>query len=418
MHKFTLLQEALPDIQKCVLCGGCHAGCPTYDQSRHEKDSARGHVVLAKAMLDGDIELDASLAESFDHCLTCMNCVDACPAGADPVKVITAARAEIYETSFDSAPAKFIFRKVLTDRSAMAICSRLARFALKVFSYLPPSRFLPFTRNGVKRLTPPIAVKTLRDEYPEVLSPKGKPIMRVAYFTGCMADRAYKDTARAVMEVLISAGVEIVLPKGEVCCGAPAYFGGDREAAVKAAEVNLHAFNPYTVDYVVTSCATCGSVLKEKYPELLGGTLLSRELSSKVIDFQQFLVEKLWDRLEFKEVTGDPLKVTYHDPCHLSRGMKVKDAPRDILRKLPGVEFVEMAKPCRCCGGAGGFSIKYYDDAMEIGKQKAESIKDSGASLVATACPACRMQIGDLLNRYNGGGEVTHTAIIVSKLLR
>ena len=422
MRNFELLKGLEREIEKCVLCGGCAAGCPTYDLSRHEKDSARGRVMLAKALLEGKIEPDANLMEKFDHCLSCMNCVDACPAGAEPVKVIIAARADIYNAMPQNPLAELIFRRLLPDRAAFTPFIRMARIGQWFLKFLPASRYLPFVRGGVKRTIPQIAPKTLRDIYPEILSPKGsplrgKPFMRVAYFTGCVADRAYQDTARAVMEVLLSAGVEIVLPKGEVCCGAPAYFAGDRDGAVAAAELNLHAFNPYTVDYIVTSCATCGSVLKDIYPELLGGTMLSQKLSEKVIDFQQLVVDKLWDRLEFKEVNGTPLKITYHDPCHLSRGLKVKDAPREILNRLPGVKFVEMEKPCRCCGGAGGFCLKYYDDALEIGRQKAESVANSGASVVATACPSCRMHIGDLLNRYNGSGDVVHTAAILARSL-
>ena len=418
MRDFETLRALEREIEKCVLCGGCTAGCPTYDLSRHEKDSARGRVMLAKALLEGEIEPDANLMEKFDHCLSCMNCVDACPAGAEPVKVIVAARAEIYKAMPKSSLAELIFRKLLPDRKALDSFARFVRIGQWFMNLLPPSRFLPFVRGGVKRKVPEIAPKTLRELYPEVLTPQGEPFMRVAYFSGCMADRAYQDTARSVMEVLISAGVEIVLPKGEVCCGAPAYFAGDRDGAAAAAEANLVAFNPYTVDYIVTSCATCGSVLKDIYPELLGNTMLSQKLSDKVIDFQQLVSEKLWERLKFKEANGAPLKVTYHDPCHLSRGLRVKDAPREILTRLPGVEFVEMEKPCRCCGGAGSFCLNYYDDAMEIGRQKAESVMDSGASLVATACPSCRMQIGDLLNRFNGSGEVVHTAAIIRDRLR
>ncbi|MFQ5431848.1 MAG: (Fe-S)-binding protein [Nitrospinota bacterium] len=421
MQNYELLKGLEREIEKCVLCGGCSAGCPTYDLSRHEKDSARGRVMLAKALLAGEIEPDANLMEKFDHCLSCMNCVDTCPAGAEPVKVITAARGEIYKAMPKNSLSELIFRRLLPDRKALSSFVSLVRVGQWFLKYLPPSRYLPFVRGGKKRKIPQIAPKTLRDIYPEILPPKGKysqgePFMRVAYFTGCMADRAFHDTARAVMEVLISAGVEIVLPKGEVCCGAPAYFAGDRDSAAAAAEVNLHAFNPYTVDYIVTSCATCGSVLKDIYPELLSHRLLAQKLSEKVIDFQQLVSEKLWDRLKFKEANGNPLKVTYHDPCHLSRGLRVKDAPRDILSKLPGVEFVEMEKPCRCCGGAGSFCLKYYDDALEIGRQKAESVMGSGADVVATACPSCRMQIGDLLNRYNGGG-VVHTAAIIARSL-
>ncbi|MEE8483487.1 MAG: (Fe-S)-binding protein, partial [Nitrospinota bacterium] len=368
---------------------------------------------------------NGNLISKFDHCLTCMNCVANCPAGANPVKVITAARAELFARSEDTDMAKTAFR-MLAEKSSFGIFSGLMAVATKVFSVLPAADILPFVRGGVKRVLPKFSFSSLRDGYPKVIRPKGgkKPVMRVGYFTGCMADRVYHDTGHAVIEVLRAAGAEVVISKDEVCCGAPSFFAGDRESATNAALKNMEAFDARELDYIVTSCATCGSVLKEIYPDLLQGRGRARRFSSKIIDFQELIADSLLDELEFIEPEGS-LKVTYHDPCHLLRGMNVKEAPREILKKLPGVEFVEMDGACKCCGGSGLFSLKYYDDALEIGRRKAQNIAASGADVVVTACPSCRMQLSDVINRYNGEAgqttevtDVTHTAALIKSLLK
>ncbi len=425
MDEFPHLKQTEELIKKCVLCGGCHGGCPTYDLSRYESDSARGKVILAESVLKGDLPPNGNLLSKFDHCLTCMNCVVNCPAGANPVKVITAARAELFARSDDTDMAKTVFR-MLIEKGSLSFFGKLMAVATKVFSVLPAIDSLPFVRRGAKRVLPKFSFNSLRNGYPQVIRAKGgkKPVMRVGYFMGCMADRVFQDTGGAVIDVLNAAGADVVISKGEVCCGAPAFFAGDRESATNAALKNMEAFDARELDYIVTSCATCGSVLKEIYPDLLQGRGRVRRFSSKIIDFQELIADHLFDELEFIEPEGS-LKVTYHDPCHLLRGMNVKQAPREILKKLPGVEYVEMDEACKCCGGSGLFSLKYYDDALEIGRRKAQNIAASGAEVVATACPSCRMQLSDVINRYNGEAgqtagvtDVTHTAALIKSLLK
>ena len=417
MDRFRKLEELKPHIDKCVLCAGCHAGCPTYNQSRMEHDSARGKVLLAGALLKGEIEPDKKLMEKFEHCLTCMNCREVCPAGAEPVKVINAARSEIFTRTNSNNTARFIFKKILPDKKLLSLFAKGMALGTRLFKLMPSISALPFVKDGKKRIFPNFSFGKLKKSFPEIISPlQGKPVLRVAYFTGCMAETTYHDTGRAVIELLQSAGVEVHLFRDEVCCSAPAYFAGDHETSGKMADANIELFTSREIDYIVTSCATCGSVLKEIYPEIASHSKKA-EFSEKIIDYQKLIIEKLPGKIPFKK-DGPPIRVTYHDPCHLNRGMNVKNEPRELLKKLPGVEFVEMDNAGSCCGGAGSFALKFYGDSIDIGRNKGESIKRSGAEMVITACPSCRMQLKDLTSRYAPGVEVTDTAVLLRKLLK
>ncbi|HBA27712.1 MAG TPA: hypothetical protein DCY98_10055 [Nitrospinae bacterium] len=243
------------------------------------------------------------------------------------------------------------------------------------------------------------------------------PIMRVAFYTGCMTDLVYQDAGRAVISVLKKLNIEIVLPQGQVCCGAPAYYMGDRKSALELAKRNIEVFKGLNVDAIVNCCATCGTMLKEVYPLLLDKD--AKEVSDKTVDIQKFIA----DRLEvFKLRTSYSAlhtlkRVTYHDPCHLKRGQGVVSAPREILKSIPGIEYIEMKDADRCCGGSGTFNLKYYDFSMAIGKYKAEKIRESGADIVATDCPSCQMQLTDILNRYGVKAKVVHTVQLLADSL-
>ncbi len=411
------LKELEPLINKCVLCGGCHPDCPTYTLSRYEHDAARGKVLLAQALLKGELPPSPELAQKFDHCLTCMACTQACPAGADPAKVIVAARNEVRKGIGGGFIRNFIFAKILPNRLAMPFLAAAMKIGSRLFSILP---WLPgmgkFTVGGDKKILPEFFTTSLKSEYPQVVPAAGKRLMRVAYFTGCMADWVFQKSGRGVIGILSSAGADVLLVKDEVCCGAPAYFSGDMVNAGLMAEKNLKAFMAMEVDYIVTSCATCGSVLKEIYPELLGGAD-AQKFSAKIIDFQKLLVDRLMPKIPAPTGAEPKIKVTYHDPCHLSRGMKVVAEPHRLLQKLPGVEYVEMADANACCGGAGTFSASFYADSLEIGKRKAQNIMASGAQIVVTECPSCQMQLMDLMARYAPGVKVLHTAELLAKVL-
>ncbi len=411
------LNKLKPLIDKCVLCGGCHPDCPTYQLTRYERDSARGKVLLADALLKGDLRPTPELASVFGHCLSCMACTQACPAGADPAKVIVAARGDIFKKTGGLAE-KFVFRKVLTNSRLMPFLSAFLRMGAALSKIFPRLPWLSeFSRDGRQKVFPDFSTARLKGRFPAKIPAKGKRIMSVAYFTGCMADWVFQTDGASVINILSSAGADVTLVGEEVCCGAPAYFAGDFQAAKMSAEKNVRAFAAGGFDFIVTSCATCGSVLREVYPELMP-TAESAEFASKITDFQKLYVERLSANIVVQKKSGSKLRVTYHDPCHLSRGMKVTKEPREILKSLPGVEFVEMKEPDSCCGGAGMFNAKYYSDSLEIGRRKGKNIAESGAQVVVTECPSCQMQLMDITARYSPGVAVVHMAELLSRFVR
>ena len=411
----TKLEELRPLLDKCVLCGGCHPDCPTYTQSRYEHDSARGKVLLADALLKGELKPSAGLAKTFGHCLSCMACTQACPAMADPAKVIVAARGFLFENGESGFLEKFVYRKLLASRRGTGFLSAFMKLAAFLSRRLP--WFSGFLRDGKTKPFPDFSLKSLKSQYQAVIPAVGAPALHVAYFVGCMADWAFQSNGKAVIGALTAAGVEVTLVEDEVCCGAPAYFGGDQIAAIEAAKKNVRAFMAGDFDHIVTSCATCGSMLKEVYPELLGGEETAR-FAAKIVDFQKLYADRFLENSRLFKKPGGNIKVTYHDPSHLSRGMKVTKEPRAILKSLPGVEFVEMREADACCGGAGTFNAMNYGDSLEIGARKAKNIADGGAQIVVTECPSCQMQLMDLTARHCPGVVVLHTAEFLSRFDR
>jgi glycolate oxidase iron-sulfur subunit len=182
------------------------------------------------------------------------------------------------------------------------------------------------------------------------------------------------------------------------------FTSGDRQTGRELALKNIKVFESYKLDAVVSDCASCGNALKNDYEKILGFRKTS--LGARVYDISEFLAK--FGKFKFDDCEQDPIRVTYHDPCHLSRGQQVKDAPRKVLEKLPYVDFVEMEEADRCCGGGGMFSFTHYDIAKEVGRRKASYIAATGADVVATSCPSCMMQLEDMLRRNGLPQKVMH----------
>jgi glycolate oxidase iron-sulfur subunit len=269
---------------------------------------------------------------------------------------------------------------------------------------------LPFARNGAKKSVPGFGKRNLKNEVPEIVRVKN-PKMRVVFFSGCMTDYVYQDAGHNIIDLLKSNNIETIIPKNISCCGAPAYYMGDQKTALKLAQKNFSLLSKLNPDYIITNCATCGNALKSLYKSLLHLKGHDLNFTDKVMDFHKFYTTHIGIPPGKKNFSSKKnIKITYHDPCHLKRGQKVYSEPRELLKSLPGVEFVEMDSPDACCGGAGGFNIKHYDLSLDIGKRKAESIKRTGADIVATGCPSCQMQLKDILNRADYNRPVCHVA--------
>ena len=223
------------------------------------------------------------------------------------------------------------------------------------------------------------------------------PRDRVGYFTGCLADFRLQSVGRATVEVLAKNGVETVIPKDQVCCGSPLIRTGQVNLVKKnLVEKNIQVFEELGVTTVVSSCPGCTLTWRTNLPEY------SREILGRDLNFEVLHTPEYLDRIGLitEGITPLNLKVTYHDSCHVTRGLKIpKRQPRELITQIPGVEFVEMKNSDRCCGAGGGVRAGRRDLSFLIGNRKVPSVEETEADYVAIACPFCEIQFIDLVQR-------------------
>lgn len=253
---------------------------------------------------------------------------------------------------------------------------------------------------------PAIASTPLRDCTDELMKQNPKnPKMRVAFFSGCNIDFVFPNTGKSVFKVLQNLGVEVIYPQKQNCCGKPIIGSGDLETARKIAKENIQALEETNADYIVAACPTCTETLEKTYVELFKDDsqwlARSKVLSKKIREFSQFVFSmyKEMNKLDDTVNNEGKIKITYHDSCHMKRGLNIYKEPRVLLKNTKKYNFVEMQGCDQCCGMAGAFGMKYKDISLRLLSRKLENIKDSQADIVAVACPACMMQIGGGLDK-------------------
>lgn len=391
---------------KCRSCGTCRSVCPIFAEIGREDSAARGKVALIRAVLDGELGLTEIFDERMQLCLNCKACVDACPNDVRVDDLILSARSGLVEAGKLPFIKRFVFRRLLRRGRLLPPVGKTAsffqRFVLRGLPKGSPFRLLlPAVGIDRDRVFPQFARATFLETIPEVVAaPNGTA--RVAYFVGCAANLIYPESARAAVEVLNRAGVDVVVPKSQGCCGTPVFNAGDFVTAREMAARNIEALRGSGAEAVVTACASCGLTLKREYAELLG---FEDGVGMPVYDLTEYLALRGGETLTSDEPvkssgSSEPsgrVRVTYHDPCHLVRGQGVYEEPRQILRSLPWVEFVEMRDADRCCGGGGSFSLSHYDLSKAVARRKVEAIRDAGVDIVTTECQACVMQLSDML---------------------
>ncbi len=391
---------------KCRSCGSCRAVCPIFAEIGREDAAARGKVALIRAVLDGELGLTEIFDERVQLCLNCKACVDACPNDVRVDDLILSARSGLVEAGRLPFIKRFVFRRLLRRGRLLPPVGKTAsffqRFVLRGLPKGSPFRLLlPVVGIDRDRVFPQFARTTFLETIPEVV-PAPSGTARVAYFVGCAANLIYPESARAAVEMLNRAGVDVVVPKSQGCCGTPVFNAGDFVTAREMAARNIEALRGSGAEAVVTACASCGLTLKREYAELLG---FEDGVGMPVYDLTEYLALRGGEVLTSDgpaEASGSSepsgrVRVTYHDPCHLVRGQGVYEEPRQILRSIPWVEFVEMRDADRCCGGGGSFSLSHYDLSKAVARRKVEAIRDAGVDIVTTECQACVMQLSDML---------------------
>lgn len=416
--RYKQIKRFESDLSQCMKCGFCTFWCPVYQEERVEPSVARGKNLMIRGLLAGDLEYTKEFADRLNQCTLCMTCTTTCPAKANIPNVIVAARADTVKARGLKFPYNIIYRWLLPRRTLFGNVVRFASWFQGVF--LPKTegtiRHLPLFLSalGRGRNIPQIAPRFLRQMVPVANKPPSgvKTRMRVGYFAGCMTDFVFPELGKHIIDFLARNGVEVVMPREQGCCGAPVFLGaGDFDTGRKMADANVRAFEG--LDYVVTDCATCASALKS-YAKFLADTPQRKkayaDFGGRVKEISQFLVDVL--KLPPSAYKPSPeakgRKVTWHDPCHLSRHLGISSQPRQIIKSIPTVKFVEMANADRCCGMAGTFSLYYYELSKKIADKKAQAIKASGADIVASSCPGCEVQLIDSIVRNKLPVKVRH----------
>ena len=404
-----IAKELKEEVYKCIKCGLCLTPCPVYNLLRFEGASPRGRVQLIKKILEGKTELSENFQSLLFTCLLCETCTANCPSGLKTDRLMKAMRSEIQER-LGTDWQKRMLGNLLRDKRRLPFFLFCERTRENLFSFQEGKSGLPADSE-----LPRPGSKTLRQQVPEV-NPVPESKGKVLYFTGCATNYFYPNVGKSVIKVLNRLGMEVILPGGQMCCGLPLMQAGGRKIALKNIRENLKLFNRKDVDAVVVDCAACGAALKKEYALILEemgeDATPANELAGKVMDISQILARSDLGK-SLKPVPG---RVTYHDPCHLGRSQGVKEEPRNLLRRIPGLELVEMAAADACCGGGAALPWEHPDVASGISRNKIQSIRETRATVVASGCPWCRRQIGE--NLGNEPVRVVHPVEILAEALR
>ncbi|MBI3763879.1 MAG: glycolate oxidase subunit GlcF [Chloroflexi bacterium] len=403
-------EEMARAVEKCVHCGFCLPTCPTYVTLGQEMDSPRGRIFLMKSALEGGLTVEDALP-FVDRCLGCMACVTACPSGVQYAELLTPYRARTEKSrprSFTERLARTLARETLPYPGRLRLAATTGRLAA------PFRRFLPASLSAMLSLLPdelPPATKPLPRTYPA----EGQRRARVALLAGCAQQVLAPEINWATLRVLARNGVEVVIPDGQGCCGSLMMHTGDGDGARDLARKNLRAF-PKDVDAIVTNAAGCGSGMKEygllfkRQPEEAEG----RAFAARVRDVSEFLAEL---GIESPPVSA-PIAVAYHDACHLAHAQRVTEAPRQLLRRIPGLTLLEISEGELCCGSAGTYNIEQPALAEAIGRRKAQNILRTDAAMVVTGNIGCIVQIRASLGRLNKPMPVLHTMEVLDRAYR
>ncbi len=462
------------DYARCVHCGLCLNACPTYRLWNLEADSPRGRIrqmvsVEQSAIADPEqkaFPITASFVDHIDKCLDCRACETACPSGVHYGKLVEYARARIeldYRRPFFSRLQRnLVFRHLLPHPKRIAAAARFLRIyqrsgLQKLARGTGILKLLGLA--GREALLPPIDGKFFFDQLGTTHPAVGPRRARVAFFAGCVAQVTFTPLNESTIRVLTANGCEVVVPNDQRCCGALAAHAGAREAARAVARQNLLAFHLADFDAIITNAAGCGSTLKEYHhlfspdePEYTA----AEAFSAKVRDVTEFLAKlglsaalhpiakdhvapshaRVGAALQAAQLspasadapaglksgtytTGPAqiIRITYQDSCHLLHGQKVREAPRQLLRAIPNLEFVELPYSEICCGSAGSYNITQTQTSLDLLAGKMQHAKSTNAELIVTANPGCLLQLRAGAAMHHTNQKVFHVIELLDRAI-
>ncbi len=426
----------------CVHCGFCLTSCASYRVLGTEMDSPRGRIHALKAIDAGVLDLDATVAGHFDSCLGCFACVTACPSGVRYDQLLAGMRPKLNAPALRS-PVQRAWRRLLF--SLLPYPGRLRALLTPLRAYagsplqglarqLGLPRLLGPQLEAMERLLPPLAPAAFTNDLPVLTPAIGPRRYRVGLVLGCVQRLFDPAVNRAALAVLSANGIEVVIPADQGCCGAVTHHQGELEQTRALATALIASFEAAIgdgrpggrepLDAVLVAASGCGHTLKQ-LPELIG-----QSFRAPVADIQEFLhrvglseafqaaLQPLAHRDGRPADQERPLRLAYHDACHMLHGQGLQQEPRALLRQIPHVQIVEAREAGVCCGSAGIYNLVQPEEAAALGRLKAEDLSGTGADLAVSANIGCSLQIRRHLEEASQALEVVHPIELLERSAR
>ena len=392
-------------IDDCVHCGFCLPACPTYVLWGEEMDSPRGRIYMMKKSTQGEAPLDQRFRLHMDNCLGCMACMTACPSGVQYDKLIEDTRAQV-ERNIPRPAVDTLFRKLLF--ATFPYANRLRLIALPLFLYQRSGlqslvrasgvlRLLPKRMAAMESLLPRVPANVFK-HLPAHVAATSAPRRRIGMLSGCVQQVFFQHVNEATARVLAAEGCEVFIPQSQPCCGALMVHSGLEEQAAHLARQMIAIFESANVDTVVINAAGCGSTMKE-YGHILRDDPVwasrAAAFSAKCKDISEILCDLPAQAPRHPL----PMRVAYHDACHLRHAQAIYEQPRRLLAAIPGLEVVEVEEASLCCGSAGVYNLLNPEPASQLGDRKVEKLLATKAEAVISANPGCLLQLMSGLRR-------------------
>jgi len=386
------VEQHYDEIARCNRCGFCQVACPIFRATGHEGGVARGRIALLRAIIEGRIDWDEELVEPLFACLSCGACTANCFPAVATADLVLDARSEYLDRVGRGPLHRLLFNHLLPYPRRLRLAARAASLSKKtglskVARALGLLRIFGRDFPRAEQIVQRIPGKAFREDLDSSIF-EGGGELRIGYFIGCGTDIMCPEAAHATLAVLRRLGRTVEVLQN-CCCGLPPLTYGDRPAARRLAESNLELLGDDKFDLIVTDCSSCAAFLK-KYPTLFEENDPRHDAAVTFAAAVRDLAELAGPAEEVPLPAGqEKLIVTYHDPCHASRGQGIAEQPREILRAMDGIEYRELPEADWCCGGAGSYALTHYDLSREVLDRKIDHVESTGANVLVTSCPAC-----------------------------
>jgi glycolate oxidase iron-sulfur subunit len=403
------------DLMRCIHCGLCLQQCPTYRVLGMEADSPRGRLHLIRDVAEKQRNLSEDVAKHLDLCVSCQACESVCPSGVKYGYLLGLARAQITKQRHASTAERVVRWLAFDQLVPHPTRLRAFGYGLKLYQKVGLQtivrktgilRFFPKLMGAMEGILPPLKAfysPPSGHEAPAI----GQEKYRVGFLSGCIMPLAFGEAQQATVRVLTRNGCRVIVPDGQLCCGALHAHFGERDKAKEMARRNIDVFEKANVDFIVSDAAGCSAMLKE-YAELLHDDPAYAERAEHFTKKERDITELLASLTLTPPTKPLNLRVTLQEPCHLAHAQKIKKAPRDILKIIPGIEFVEMKDSDRCCGSGGIYNLVHPEIADQLLDEKMANIEATKAEIVVSDNPGCMMQVVQGLERTGSKARLVH----------